>query len=97
MMIKTLKKNTNSERQKSLLIANCLQKQGAWAPTHTACELHYLVMLVNVPMETVMKNFDQTDAGMLPVLETDGTLRGYVSRSHLYSTYRKMVADMSAE
>lgn len=43
------KKNTNSERQKSLLITNCLQKQGAWAPTHTACELNYLVMLVNIP------------------------------------------------
>ena len=55
------------------------------------------VLSVNDPMETVMKNFDQTDAGMLPVLETDGMLRGYVSRSHLYSTYRKMVADMSAE
>lgn len=55
------------------------------------------VLSVNDPMEEVMKRFDSTDAGMLPVLETDGTLRGYVSRSHLYSTYRKMVADMSAE
>lgn len=55
------------------------------------------VLSVNDPMEEVMKHFDSTDAGMLPVLETDGTLRGYVSRSHLYSTYRKMVADMSAE
>lgn len=55
------------------------------------------VLSVNDPMKEVMKRFDSTDAGMLPVLETDGTLRGYVSRSHLYSTYRKMVADMSAE
>lgn len=55
------------------------------------------VLSVNDTMEAVMKNFDSTDAGMLPVLETDGTLRGYVSRSHLYATYRKMVADMSAE
>ena len=55
------------------------------------------VLSVNDPMEEVMKRFDSTDAGMLPVLETDGTLRGYVSRSHLYSTYRKMVAEMSAE
>lgn len=55
------------------------------------------VLSVNDPMEEVMKRFDSTDAGMLPVLETDGTLRGYVSRSHLYTTYRKMVADMSAE
>lgn len=55
------------------------------------------VLGVNDPMEEVMKRFDSTDAGMLPVLEPDGTLRGYVSRTHLYSTYRKMVADMSAE
>lgn len=44
-----VKKNTNSEQQKSLLITNCLQKQGAWAPAHTACELHYLAMLANIP------------------------------------------------
>ena len=55
------------------------------------------VLSVNEPMEEIMKRFDSTDAGMLPVLDTDGTLRGYVSRTHLYSTYRKMVADMSAE
>ena len=34
------------------------------------------VLSVNDPMEEVMKRFDSTDAGMLPVLETDGTLRG---------------------
>lgn len=55
------------------------------------------ILSVNDTMEEVMKRFDSTDAGMLPVLETDGTLRGYVSRTHLYSTYRKMVADMSSE
>lgn len=55
------------------------------------------ILCVNDTMDEVMKQFDKTDAGMLPVLETDGTLRGYVSRTHLYSTYRKMVADMSAE
>lgn len=55
------------------------------------------VLSVNDNMEEVMKQFDSTDAGMLPVLDTDGKLLGYVSRTHLYSTYRKMVADMSAE
>lgn len=55
------------------------------------------ILSVNDTMEEVMKRFDSTDAGMLPVLETDGTMRGYVSRTHLYSTYRKMVADMSSE
>lgn len=51
MMIKTLKKYINSEQQKSLLITNYLQERGAWAPAHTACELHYLVMLVNIPSD----------------------------------------------
>lgn len=55
------------------------------------------ILGVNDPMEEVIKHFDSTDAVMLPVVENDGTLRGYVSRSHLYTTYRKMVADMSAE
>lgn len=55
------------------------------------------ILGVSDPMEVVMKHFDTNDAVMLPVLENDGTLRGYVSRSHLYTTYRKMVADLSAE
>ena len=52
---------------------------------------------VNDPMEEVMKRFDNSSATMLPVLDNDGHLRGYVTRNHLYTMYRKMVADMSAE
>ena len=48
-------------------------------------------------MEEVMKRFDNSSATMLPVLDNDGHLRGYVTRNHLYTMYRKMVADMSAE
>ena len=55
------------------------------------------VLSVNDPMEDVMKQFDETDASRLPVLDDDSHLIGYVSRSHLYSVYRKMVADMSEE
>ncbi|MCD8210893.1 MAG: chloride channel protein [Prevotella sp.] len=52
---------------------------------------------VNDPMEDVMKNFDATDASMLPVLDNDNHLLGYISRSHVYTVYRKIVADMSEE
>lgn len=51
----------------------------------------------NDRMEDVMRRFDQTGAQMLPVLQEDGRLIGYISRTHVYMVYRKMVADMSAE
>ena len=57
-----------------------------------------LAMLgVNDPMEDVMETFDRTDAQMLPVVDLSGKLIGYISRSHLYTEYRQMVADMSAD
>ncbi len=46
-------------------------------------------------MEVVMKTFDDTRADHLPVLDEDGHLKGYVSREHVYTLYRRMVADMS--
>lgn len=52
---------------------------------------------VNDPMEEVMKRFDRTDATMLPVLDNDNHLIGYISRTHMYAMYRKMVADLSEE
>ena len=47
-------------------------------------------------MDEVMKKFDQTDAAQLPVVDTAGVLVGYISRTKVYSVYRKIVADMSA-
>ncbi|MCD8202858.1 MAG: chloride channel protein [Prevotella sp.] len=52
---------------------------------------------VDDPMEEVMKQFDNTDAAMLPVLDHENHLLGYISRTHMYAMYRKMVADMSEE
>ena len=49
------------------------------------------------PMTEVMKTFDATKADWLPVLDSDGHLKGYVARQHLYAQYRKMVADMSED
>ncbi|MGM9712515.1 MAG: chloride channel protein [Prevotella sp.] len=52
---------------------------------------------VNDPMEDVMKAFDSTNAQQLPVITTDNQLIGYVSRAHVYSLYRKIVADLSTD
>ena len=51
----------------------------------------------NEPMEKVMKKFDHTNAEALPVIDINNHLIGYISRLRLYSVYRKMVADYSAE
>ena len=52
---------------------------------------------VNDPMEDVMKAFDSTNAQQLPVVTTDKELIGYVGRAHVYSLYRKIVADLSTD
>lgn len=51
----------------------------------------------NEKMADVMKVFDDTHADWLPVLNSDGHLKGYISRQRVYGMYRKMVADMSQE
>lgn len=52
---------------------------------------------VNDPMEDVMKTFERTGAQYLPVVNIEGELVGYISRTRLYSMYRQFVADFSAE
>lgn len=52
---------------------------------------------VNDPMEEVMQKFEKKDTNYLPVVDVDNRLIGYVSRTRVYSMYRKMVADFSAE
>ena len=49
------------------------------------------------PMADVMHAFDRTGANWLPVLDAESHLKGYISRQRIYTTYRKMVADMSEE
>ncbi len=51
----------------------------------------------NLPMTEVMKTFDDTHADHLPVLDADGHLKGYLSRQHVFTQYRRMVADMSED
>ena len=51
----------------------------------------------NEPMDEVMAKFDKTDAAQLPVVDVNGILKGYISRTKIYEVYRQIVADMSAE
>ena len=51
----------------------------------------------SLTMTAVMKTFDDTRADHLPVLNAEGHLKGYLSRQHVYTQYRKMVADMSED
>ena len=52
---------------------------------------------VNDPMPSVMQKFDATGAAQLPVIDLEGHLVGYITRSHIYTVYRQMVADLSEE
>ena len=51
----------------------------------------------NDPMEEAMKEFDKTNANVLPVIDVNSHLVGFISRNRMYSVYRKLVADFSAE
>lgn len=55
------------------------------------------ILGANDSMEDVMKTFDRTGAQYLPVVNVDNHLVGYISRARLYSMYRQLVADFSAE
>lgn len=48
-------------------------------------------------MEEVMKKFEIKNTNYLPVVDVNNRLMGYISRSRVFSLYRKMVEDLSAE
>lgn len=48
-------------------------------------------------MQTIMDKFARCDAGTLPVLSSEGTFVGFVSRTKLYATYRQVMKDFSEE
>ena len=47
--------------------------------------------------ELILNGSEKTVKAVLPVLDTDNCLLGYINRTRLYAQYRQMVADMSAE
>lgn len=55
------------------------------------------VLHTHDPGEEVMEKFDKTGAQALPVLNEKEELIGYISRTHMYNNYRRIVADLSEE
>lgn len=60
--------------------------------THVASKL-----LLNDPMESVMRAFEKENASYLPVVDMNNHLIGFISRTRVFSMYRKMVSDLSDE
>ena len=48
-------------------------------------------------MEEVMKTFDDTSAWNLPVVEADGTYVGFVSKSKIFNSYRRVLRHYSED
>ena len=55
------------------------------------------ILYRNEPMTEVMRKFDTTNASVLPVVDINNVLQGYITRTRLYRTSRKVVADFSTE
>ncbi|MDR3999788.1 MAG: chloride channel protein [Hallella sp.] len=55
------------------------------------------ILYRNEPMTEVMLKFDTTHASVLPEVDINNVLQGYITRTRLYRTYRKVVADFSTE
>jgi chloride channel protein, CIC family len=52
---------------------------------------------INDPMEKVMRVFDDTNAWNLPVINEQGQYMGFVSKSKIFSSYRKVLVHFSDE
>ncbi len=49
------------------------------------------------PMSAVMQQFEDTGADVLPVVDARRVFVGFVTKEHLYSSYRKILVDFSEE
>jgi len=52
---------------------------------------------IDDPMEKVMRTFDDTNAWNLPVVDADGHYVGFVSKSKIFNSYRKVLVHFSDE
>lgn len=50
---------------------------------------------VDEPMDRVMKKFDDTGAWNLPVVDSEGTYVGFVSKSKIFNSYRRVLRHYS--
>ncbi len=49
------------------------------------------------PMSTVMDEFEDTGADVLPVVNAQSVFIGFITKEHLYSSYRQVLVDFSEE
>lgn len=54
-------------------------------------------VVIGQSMEQVMKTFDDTGAWNLPVVEPDGTYVGFVSKSKIFNSYRRVLRHYSED
>ena len=54
-------------------------------------------VLLNEPMDSVMKKFELTGAWNLPVVKEDNTYLGFVSKSKIFSSYREELRELSRD
>ena len=52
---------------------------------------------IEEPMDMVMKKFEETKVWNLPVEDVDGTYVGFVSKSAIFSAYRKTLLDFTSD
>lgn len=54
-------------------------------------------LLVNDPMEIVMRKFDDTKAWNLPVIDEENQYLGFVSKSKIFNSYRQVLVHFSED
>ena len=55
------------------------------------------VLSVDDTMQTIMDKFQNSDEEVLPVVRANHTFAGFVSKTHVYSSYRQLIKDFSQE
>ena len=55
------------------------------------------VLSINDTLKEATSKFDETNAWNLPVVDNNGEYVGFISRSGLFSAYRKTLVDITAE
>lgn len=54
-------------------------------------------IVINMNMEAVMKTFDDTNAWNLPVVDEEGKYVGFVSKSKIFNSYRRVLVHYSQD
>lgn len=50
-------------------------------------------IIINTPMDQIMKTFDDTKAWNLPVVDSTGRYMGFMSKSKIFNSYREVLVD----